>query len=481
MGKRFLKTLTNNLGFKILAVALAFVLWLVVYNLNDPIKTKTFTTTVSVTGKDSVIDDGLWPTIEDSDKTISFSVSAKRSYLNELDDSDFSASADLTNMVVSTDDTSTATVNVDLSCSKYRNSVTFNGTTPSIPVTIEAYTQKQFEVKVSVDGSLSGARALDDDPTANPKIVKIGGPESLVSTIASANVEISVDDNTIVSENQISDRGDLVLLDENGDTIDMSLLDVDEQYQSIAVSIDVLSTKDVPIKCSYDGTLTGGKGVLGVALSEESVKIKGSAEALNSITSIDVGPIDITGAEDDIKTTIDLTGYLPDGVSLVSSSDAKIEVVIQIETNASTTMSLLSSNISYSGLADGQELSFASESTSVIISGSESDIEELSGKVLHGQIDVSGLAEGIHTVSVTLTLDDEKYTWNEVKIQITIGTASDADGNDNMTDAGTNDGNSTSGTGSGAGSSTGSSSSSGNGSTSSSSSSSNNSGSTSDD
>ena len=59
MGKKLLKTFTNNIGFKILAIAFAFILWLVVYNLNDPVKTKTFTTTVTVTGRDSVVDKGL--------------------------------------------------------------------------------------------------------------------------------------------------------------------------------------------------------------------------------------------------------------------------------------------------------------------------------------------------------------------------------------------------------------------------------------
>ena len=56
MGKKLLKTFTNNIGFKILAIAFAFILWLVVYNLNDPVKTKTFTTTVTVTGRDSVVE-----------------------------------------------------------------------------------------------------------------------------------------------------------------------------------------------------------------------------------------------------------------------------------------------------------------------------------------------------------------------------------------------------------------------------------------
>ena len=64
MGNRILKTFTKNIGYKILAVAFAFILWLVVYNLNDPVKTKTFTTTVSVTGKEAVVDIGKWPTIK---------------------------------------------------------------------------------------------------------------------------------------------------------------------------------------------------------------------------------------------------------------------------------------------------------------------------------------------------------------------------------------------------------------------------------
>ena len=55
MGKKLLKTFTNNIGFKILAIAFAFILWLVVYNLNDPVKTKTFTTTVTVTGREPAV------------------------------------------------------------------------------------------------------------------------------------------------------------------------------------------------------------------------------------------------------------------------------------------------------------------------------------------------------------------------------------------------------------------------------------------
>ena len=396
MGKKLLKTFTNNIGFKILAIAFAFILWLVVYNLNDPVKTKTFTTTVTVTGRDSVVDKGLWPTIKDSEKTISFSVSGKRSYLNELDDSDFYANVDLANIIVDKDDTNKASVKVDIGCTKYRHSITFNGGDHMLPLSVEKYMQKQFEVKVSLDGSLSGAKALGNKPQANPKVVKIGGPESIVSTIASANVNIKVDDNTIISDNQITDRGDLTLIDDNGDEIDISKLDVDSQYQSI-----------------------------------------------------DVGPIDISGATDDISTSVDLTGYLPDGVFIVNSSKAKLSIDIKIETNATSTMTLNSSNITYDGLEEGYTLTFVTDKSSVIVSGTQSDIDTLSGTTLKGKIDVTGLGTGTHTVTVKPNLDETKYTWGEIKVQIVIGREGDGGGTTGTDGTGTASGSTTGGTTSG--------------------------------
>ena len=61
------------------------------------------------------------------------------------------------------------------------------------------------------------------------------------------------------------------------------------QYLKILQTIQSVSythlTKEVPIKCTTTGSPAGGKSVLGVELSEESVMLKGNAEALNNITS----------------------------------------------------------------------------------------------------------------------------------------------------------------------------------------------------
>ena len=54
MVKRILKSLTNNLGFKLLAFVFAFMLWLVVYNIEDPVITRPYTAIVSVKNEDKI-------------------------------------------------------------------------------------------------------------------------------------------------------------------------------------------------------------------------------------------------------------------------------------------------------------------------------------------------------------------------------------------------------------------------------------------
>ena len=177
--------------------------------------------------------------------------------------------------------------------------------------------------------------------------------------------------------------------------------------------------------------------------------LKGNAEALNNITSIDVGPIDISGATDDISTSVDLTGYLPDGVFIVNSSKAKLSIDIKIETNATSTMTLNSSNITYDGLEEGYTLTFVTDKSSVIVSGTKSDIDTLSGTTLKGKIDVTGLDAGTHTVTVKPNLDETKYTWGEIKVQIVIGREGDGGGTTGTDGKGTASGSTTGGTTSG--------------------------------
>ena len=93
------KKLTNNVGLKILSILFAFLLWLVVVSVDDPVTTKPFSSipvelinTQAVTGQGSVYE------VLDNSDMASIHVTAKRSVLDSLSRDNFKATADMTRM-----------------------------------------------------------------------------------------------------------------------------------------------------------------------------------------------------------------------------------------------------------------------------------------------------------------------------------------------------------------------------------------------
>ena len=66
MKNSILKALTNNLGFKILALFFAITLWLFVYNLEDPTKSKTLTINVTIENKENIENMGKYYEVMDN-------------------------------------------------------------------------------------------------------------------------------------------------------------------------------------------------------------------------------------------------------------------------------------------------------------------------------------------------------------------------------------------------------------------------------
>ena len=86
MAKKILKSLTNNFGFKLLAFIFAFMLWLVVYNIEDPVITRPYTAIVTVKNEDKIKEMNKCYEILDDSNVVSFSVSAKRSIIEKFDE-----------------------------------------------------------------------------------------------------------------------------------------------------------------------------------------------------------------------------------------------------------------------------------------------------------------------------------------------------------------------------------------------------------
>ena len=95
MLKKLKNLLTNNIGLKFLSVLFAMILWLVVVNIDDPDKTSTFTTNITIANENAIADMGKSYSIINDSGTVTFRVTAKRSIIERLTNSDFKATADM--------------------------------------------------------------------------------------------------------------------------------------------------------------------------------------------------------------------------------------------------------------------------------------------------------------------------------------------------------------------------------------------------
>ena len=141
--------LTYNFGLKILSLALAVLVWLVVLSIEDPVYTREFSD-ISVTeiNGDQITEAGKAYSYVGGN-TVSVKVKGKTSIVNRLSKDDLLAVADLSTLSI------TGAVMVDVSCPKYPNlEITPIGSSTVLKVEIEDLVEKSLNIKVVTSGKL---------------------------------------------------------------------------------------------------------------------------------------------------------------------------------------------------------------------------------------------------------------------------------------------------------------------------------------
>lgn len=396
MLNRIIRMITNNFGLKILAVVFAGVLWLAVVNIDDPVTTRSFTTTVSVENSDYLTGIGKYYEIENDSNTITFKVSGKRSYLERMSNSDFRAVADL-ELIENLN-----RVPIEITPQRYSGYVTIASKVYYLELNVEDLVAKPYVISVQTEGKPMEQHALGD-MSVSPTLLRVSGPVSVIDTIdrvvATVNVEGMSQD--------ITDSVIPVLYDKEGNEVDTK--DLSFNIQNVMVSVKILDTKEVPLNFQTTGTLQEGYEYVDMEYTPETVKIKGVSAVLNTINSISVPKevLDLTDADGDIEKEVDISAYLPEGATLVDNGQAKVSVKVHIEKHEKRTFKVPTANITVSHLASGYSAEFLDETVEVELEGLALELDALDETTLTGSIDVSGMTEGEHTVNLDLNLDSK--------------------------------------------------------------------------
>ena len=429
-------SLLNNLWIKILALALALALWIVINSVNDPIKYMTITNVqVKLLNTSMITDQGeVYTVLDDTDVVPVVTVKARRSVIEDLDKDDIYATADIEDM------TSLNTVEIKYYSSKYQSDIDdIDGSIENVLLSIESKKTKSFVLQVETSGEVAEGYELDNVSTEQNQ-VRVSGPESVVSSIASAGATVDISGAT----GGISTYADVKLYDEDGNTVDTSSLTLN--ISNVKVTVTVLPLKTVPIEVETEGVPADGYVTNGViTLDPDTVQLAGRTSLLASISSIVISgdAVDLTGCTSSLQTTVNIKNYLPEGITLEDSDfDGTIDVTIGIEQAETADINFDLDDIELENIPEGYRVrissvydgqrtvseSSADREIAVTLTGLSSAIDSVQKSSLALTIDVAELLEnedeegyeGFYTALIQVTVPDGLVMENSLTASIEI-------------------------------------------------------------
>ncbi|MCM1186421.1 MAG: CdaR family protein [Lachnoclostridium sp.] len=421
------KKLLHNWGLKLASLVLAFVLWFLVVQSDNPKKTATFNNIpVKLTNTQLLENENKVYEVLDNTDVVRVTVCAPRKTIEKLRSTDIVAEADLNKLT----DINTIAIRYYISSAEIDSTTIdyYKGNHEVVRLNIEDKATRSIALKPNIagtpaDGYMVGNISLDQN------IIEVSGPQSVIETLAEARVDINVANAT----NNLSANIEIQLYDKEGNVVKQDNIKRHVDYAHI--SVEVLAVKSVPVEVLYSGTVEDDYMVTGVVESDPpSVQIAGTMANIAKVTQITVPEeaISVEGATENVVTTVDIRDYLPDNVRLADSRfNGKVTATVYVEAVQEKTLQIPAENLSVSNVPEGYQalLLDGTETYELKVKGLREQLTRLNANTLRGIIDVqqwmrseglTRLTLGDHYMPVTFTFEDGIEETEPILIAVTI-------------------------------------------------------------
>ena len=430
------RKITDNIPLKIMSVAVAAVVWLIVVNIDNPVGTNYYTlTNVELINKEYVESSdtiGKMCMPEEKQDSIRIAITTNKKIRDKIKVSDITATADLQQAVSL--DTNPVMVPITVTCSV--PGVTLNDikvTPQNLSVNLDEKETQEFVVNVSRGDTKPGKDYEVGSLTANPEKVRITGPKSLVNKIDKVNATISLDGNT----QDFTQDVNLTIIDKNQEALSDSEMNSLRIENNAKVSVTARLWKirqGVGISAGYVGSPASGYQVGTVTTVPDTISVAGSTEGLETLTqndntiTIPADSIDISGESRDVERKISLKDLLPDNVKLTSDSSEDVWVTVSILPEGSREFTLSTKDIEVKNKPDDLQVTFETAQIEIRIKSDTEDLDDLNTETdIKASIDLKGKEEGNYKVPVTLSLPDGYETVENVSTEVVISSGTGTD------------------------------------------------------
>ncbi len=430
------RKITDNIPLKIMSVAVAVVVWLIVVNIDNPVGTNYYTlNNVELINKEYVESSdtiGKMCMPEQSQDSIRVAITTTKKIRDRIKVTDISAVADLQQAVSL--DTNPVMVPITVTCSIPGVSANDIKVTPqNLSVNLDEKETQEFVVNVSKGDTKPSKDYEVGSLTANPEKVRITGPKTLINKIDKVNAAIDLDGNT----QDFSQDVNLTIIDKNQEPLsdsEMNSLRIENNAKVVVTARLWKIRQGVGISAGYVGTPADGYQVGSVKTVPDTISVAGSTEGLESLAqndnviTIPADSIDISGESKDVEKKINLSNLLPDNVKLTSDSSEDVWVTVSILPVGSREFDIPTKSIEVKNKPDDLQVTFETAQIAVRIKSDENDMDDLNAqKDIKASIDLNGKEEGNYEVPVKIVLPDGYETVEDVTTEVVIssGTAVD--------------------------------------------------------
>lgn len=301
-----MKMTENNRMLKLIALAIAIVLWLYVGTQQDPLAQHTYE--VQLEMENLPVD----KTASLSEETVKVRVMGRQDRLNALSGSDFKASVDLSDVE---EGEHALPVQVTLP-----NEVYFARTNPSmVNVQVDALQGSEMSVDINTTGTLPDGVTLEDMSVEPQKVFVTSDDTALLAEVDS--VGVSVDLASIYDDSK--QNVDVQFYDIVGNPINDERLQALPAQVSLSIKTSQSDTeKTVPIQANLVGQLPQGVQIESVSIQPETATVSGAPEDLAAIDSVRTAAIDLSQISQTTTLSVALesdTVTAPESVSVTLS------------------------------------------------------------------------------------------------------------------------------------------------------------------
>lgn len=355
------KNFFSNLGLKIMSVLVAFLIWLMVVNGDDPISVKSFADVeIKVQNADVFIEKvkQVYKPRKEEDTVVTVYVKARRSVWSKLDKNSFTVTADFENI------NDMNAIPLEITCTSNQvKSEDMWCASPSFKVELESVKEASYVILVKEDGTPASGYEVGKKEPVQGDSLSIAGPESDMRKIDKVIATITL--GGLKEDKRL--KGTISIMDKNGDPFKESQMkrliiktSDGKVFEKNEIDVDVelwKVRKDIIPVVEITGNPANGYQVdkVDIVTSPETLSLVGSEEVLSSLEGKlnIIGEVSVEGASESFPVDIDLKEYLEEnyGKELRIEADVseKLVVTVPIEKIGTSTLSIPVSEIEVKG------------------------------------------------------------------------------------------------------------------------------------